>query len=366
MATERATTRRTIGPSIGTPGFPRLGGTDSASLEPIIDASPTHARRPLAGLVAAAILATATLVLSVAPVAAAGGAGFVDMANGYRTDSGRTPVRIDDRIDAIAAERADEMAEAGEIGHDFTELRRKFDRAGVCWQGFGEIVARNGSGTFADFGDQWWNSPGHRSVMLGDYTHASGALQTDGERWYAVMIFVKLCNADTAGFSDIRDSKFYDDIVWLVDERITAGCSSTRFCPDGLVTRGQMATFVSRAMDLPSTGRDFFVDDDGQQARGQHQPIRARGDHRRDARRRASAPTASSAAPRWRPSWRARSICRRPTRDWFDDDDGNSHESAINRVAEAGITNGCGPRSYCPSGAVTRGQMAAFLHRAFD
>jgi hypothetical protein len=50
--------------------------------------------------------------------------------------------------------------------------------------------------------------------------------------------------------------------------------------------------------------------------------------------------------------------------DFFSDDTGSTHETDINRVAAAGITTGCGPSAYCPSGIVTRGQMAAFLHRA--
>ena len=52
--------------------------------------------------------------------------------------------------------------------------------------------------------------------------------------------------------------------------------------------------------------------------------------------------------------------------DHFGDDDGNTHESNINRFAEAEITSGCGSNRYCPDGLVTRGQMAAFLHRALD
>ena len=52
------------------------------------------------------------------------------------------------------------------------------------------------------------------------------------------------------------------------------------------------------------------------------------------------------------------------TFDWFDDDGGLVHESAIDSVATAGVTLGCGDRAYCPSDLVTRGQMAAFLHRA--
>ena len=153
---------------------------------------------------------------------------------------------------------------------------------------------------------------------------------------------------DTSGFSDIGSSKFYEDIVWLVDERITSGCSSTRFCPTGLVTRGQMATFVSRAMSLPSTSHDFFVDDDGNK-------------HETNINRFAREEiTSGCSASRFCPdglvsraqmaTFLARALdLPAATRDWFDDDDGTTHESAINRIAEAGITGGCGPRSYCPT-----------------
>ena len=53
------------------------------------------------------------------------------------------------------------------------------------------------------------------------------------------------------------------------------------------------------------------------------------------------------------------------TKDWFADDDGSTLEAAINAMAEAGLTSGCGPSAFCPSRAVTREQMAAFLVRAF-
>jgi hypothetical protein len=54
--------------------------------------------------------------------------------------------------------------------------------------------------------------------------------------------------------------------------------------------------------------------------------------------------------------------------DYFSDDDGTLFEADINKLAEAGITRGCNPPTntlYCPEGSVTRGQMAAFLVRAF-
>jgi hypothetical protein len=108
-------------------------------------------------------------------------------------------------------------------------------------------------------------------------------------------------------FTDISDSQFVNSIIWAWENGITAGCSPTLFCPDGLVTRGQMATFLSRALDLPASSTDFFTDDET-----------------------------------------------------------NKHEANINRIAEAGITHGCGGTRFCPNGAVTRGQMVALLHRAVD
>lgn len=48
----------------------------------------------------------------------------------------------------------------------------------------------------------------------------------------------------------------------------------------------------------------------------------------------------------------------------FDDDDGSLHEPAIEILFARGITSGCDVRRFCPSEAVTRGQMAAFLRRA--
>lgn len=52
----------------------------------------------------------------------------------------------------------------------------------------------------------------------------------------------------------------------------------------------------------------------------------------------------------------------------FADDDGTVHEGNIEAIAARGITRGCNPPandSFCPNDAVTRGQMAAFLDRAF-
>jgi hypothetical protein len=67
-------------------------------------------------------------------------------------------------------------------------------------------------------------------------------------------------------FSDDDVSVHEANINEIAREKITLGCNppiSDRFCPDSSVTRGQMAAFLDRALTLPPTGTDFFTDDDG-------------------------------------------------------------------------------------------------------
>lgn len=52
----------------------------------------------------------------------------------------------------------------------------------------------------------------------------------------------------------------------------------------------------------------------------------------------------------------------------FVDDNGNTFESDIDAIAQKGITKGCNPPTndrFCPTRSVSRGEMAAFLVRAF-
>ena len=50
-------------------------------------------------------------------------------------------------------------------------------------------------------------------------------------------------------FTDIDDSIHWKSIVWIAEQGITSGCGSFHYCPDGQVTRGQMATFLVRGAE---------------------------------------------------------------------------------------------------------------------
>ena len=107
-------------------------------------------------------------------------------------------------------------------------------------------------------------------------------------------------------FWDIATSPFRGDIERTFLKDVTFGCSAIYYCPTSPTTREVMAGFLRNALKLPATSRDYFTDDEA-----------------------------------------------------------SSHEDSINRVAAAGITGGCGSGRFCPTSSVTRGQMAAFLVRAF-
>lgn len=164
-------------------------------------------------------------------------------------------------------------------------------------------------------------------------------------------------------FTDIADSKFRSDIEWAYATGITVGCSETRFCPKGLVTREQMASFLTRMFKLPTTSEDFFWDDNDSRHHAAINRVAAAGI------------TVGCDTGKFCPKGlvnrdqmasfisRAAKLSVGAGRNYFWDDNGNRHELSIDKIAAAGITTGCGTYQYCPKGAVTREQMTAFLHR---
>jgi hypothetical protein len=165
-------------------------------------------------------------------------------------------------------------------------------------------------------------------------------------------------------FTDLGNSKFVGSIQWIYDEKITNGCSDTRYCPVSAVSRGEMASFIARAMKLPAATKDYFTDDNGKT-------------HEANINKIAEAGLTNGCAPglycrndsvsrAQMAGFLVRALNLPPaTKDYFSDDNNSSLEASINATAAAGLTGGCGDGKYCPSTAVTREQMAAFLLRAF-
>lgn len=174
-------------------------------------------------------------------------------------------------------------------------------------------------------------------------------------------------------FWDDDTSLFETDIEWMAAEGITRGCNpptNDRYCPGSSVTRGQMAAFLVRALDLPAAPSAGFTDtvettfeqDIDRLAaagitRGCNPPANDRFCPDDNVRREVMAAFLV----------RALDYTDDGGGDLFGDDDGSIFETDIDKLATAGVTKGCNPPvndRFCPTQNVTRGQMAAFLHRA--
>lgn len=172
-----------------------------------------------------------------------------------------------------------------------------------------------------------------------------------------------------SGFVDVgADHVFAADIAWLADQGITRGCNppaNDRFCPDEPVSRGQMAAFLGRALSLPPSADNAFADDEGSVFESDIDALAAAGI--------TSGCTADAFCPD-DPVTRGQmatflvnafDLAGGGGDDLFTDDAG-VHEFDIDILGTAGVTQGCNPPDndrYCPDEPVTRGQMAAFLHR---
>lgn len=225
-----------------------------------------------------------------------------------------------------------------------------------------DLVVRQPNGTTV--GSYTWDNS-YEAVDLTASTTGTMRIEVRHDRFDATSEPYGLAWTLTSPYIDISSSTFYGDILWIAQREITVGCTATRFCPMGRVSRGQMASFLARAFGLPAASRDYFTDDEGLS-------------HEDNINRLAeSGITLGCSSTRFCPSGtvsrgQMASFLDRAldlphaSRDWFNDDDGSAHESAINRIREAGITTGCTATRFCPGGLVIRQQMAAFLRRALD
>jgi hypothetical protein len=177
------------------------------------------------------------------------------------------------------------------------------------------------------------------------------------------------------GFTDTAGHVFAGDIDWLAAAGITKGCNppgNTLFCPDSPVTRGQMAAFLHRALpDLPVSAAVDFADDNGSVFESDIEWLAATG-----VTRGCNPPANDRFCPDsvvTRGQMAAFLHRALPDLEFtgpmvdFTDDNASVFESDIEWLAATGVTRGCNPPAnseFCPSSPVTRGAMAAFLHRA--
>ncbi|MGH9275297.1 MAG: S-layer homology domain-containing protein, partial [Acidimicrobiales bacterium] len=186
--------------------------------------------------------------------------------------------------------------------------------------------------------------------------------------------------AGFGGFTDIATSIHKKPIECIAFAEITTGKTATLYAPSDGVTRGQMASFIARAIDkvnelekidfpeLPASPPDKFTDDETSVHEANINRLAAAGV--------VSGKTATVFAP-------SEIVTRgqmasfisntqkfltggtplTSTEDYFVDDETSVHEANINGLAAAGVTAGIDSTHYGPSLPVLRANMATFIAR---
>ena len=118
-------------------------------------------------------------------------------------------------------------------------------------------------------------------------------------------------SSDKCDFTDVKKGAFYyDAMLWAVENGITKGMTATTFAPNAVCNRGQVVTFLHRALGSP-------------------------------------APTATSTS-------------------FTDVKSGAFYCDAMLWAVEKGVTKGMTDTTFAPSADCNRGQVVTFLHRAFS
>ena len=168
-----------------------------------------------------------------------------------------------------------------------------------------------------------------------------------------------------AGFGDAIPSRYYaDGVQWMVDNEITTGTTPTCFSPDDPVTRGQAAAFTWRMEGEPAPGDPHtFLD---VVAAWQQSPVSWMVN---------SEITTGKSATEFAPDdyltrgelaamlHRLAGEPDAPPPDSFPDIVKGWQVTPVGWMVQEGITTGTSATTFSPDDTVTRGQIATFFHR---
>ena len=176
-------------------------------------------------------------------------------------------------------------------------------------------------------------------------------------------------------FDDIASGAYYEPAVtWMIANEVTAGCSSSLFCPNDNVSRAQFATFLWRAAGEPAPqqgGSEVFVDVNAgsyaDQAIGWAVQTgitlgcgRAAGDEHPRFCPTGTITRAQASTMLFRMVGSPSGI--QPA-DFDDVAAGDYYGPAVAWMQQHAITAGCTARAFCPHRVSTRADAAAFIHR---
>ena len=172
-------------------------------------------------------------------------------------------------------------------------------------------------------------------------------------------------------FEDVKAGDYYyDAVLWAVDKGITTGVSATRFDPNGSCTRAQAVTFLWRAMGSPApTGTSMSFTDVPADSYYYNAVLWA---VENGVTTGTSETTFSPDAPCDRGQivtflHRAMKSPAASAQSTFSDVAADAYYAqAVAWAVENGVTTGTGDNAFSPAASCSRSQIVTFLYRAMN
>ncbi len=172
-------------------------------------------------------------------------------------------------------------------------------------------------------------------------------------------------------FSDVADNAYYADAVaWAAENEITLGTDKTHFSPEQRCTRGQIVTFLWRALGKtePNSGLQLFSDVKTNEY--YEKAVRwavEEGITNGTGNGKFSPEEGCTRAQAVTFLWRAAGEPEpsRTAKSFSDVKQGSYYEKAVKWAVEKGITAGTGNGKFSPEARCTRAQIVSFLYRAY-
>lgn len=133
---------------------------------------------------------------------------MLEITNRYRAGEGRGPLCLNDRLLATAQKHSDDQARFRKMSHDLgqyggSDFGQRSRDSGYNGGRKAENVAFRSRNSVEAVNEQWWNSPGHKKNILGDYTHIGIAMAKGENGYYYTQVFgnskSESCSAGTMG-----------------------------------------------------------------------------------------------------------------------------------------------------------------------
>lgn len=335
-------------------------------------AAVSHHRRwvPLLLLVLVATLC-GPLPVQAAPPYAGQEQRFLKLMNDARTARGLSELAASPEVAKVARRWSKRMAADGRLRHN----PNVGSQIPITWKRWGENVgyaSNAGGGSLSAVTRRlhrgFMASEGHRANILGRFNQVGVgvAIDDDGTMW-ATMVFVHGPRpVASTGLTDIGGSTHRKAITAAYERGLIDACSTSprRFCPARDASRSTVATTVARVLELEPSPVSHFTDvtapshPDALAAAG---VVNGCTPRRFCPDRAVTRAQLASLLVRGLPD-----LEPQPGRRFDDVDSDQVHTAAVNGLAAAGVTKGCASTLFCPSGKVTRAQLASFVVRAVD